>query len=92
MSLWYKRDGVATNQSTVSRCIWTNESASLFPKALVLNLLGWLALLLLFLVIRKNVFNLLSQGLQRNLGRVTEVDQSTRGLPLMACNMDAIEP
>ena len=74
MSLWYKRDGVATNQSTVSRCIWTYESAPLCPKALVLNLLGWFALLLLFLVIRKNVFNLLSQGLQRNLGRVTEVD------------------
>ena len=43
------------------------------PEALVLNLLGWLALLVLFLVIRKNVFNVLSRGLQRNLGRITEV-------------------
>ena len=43
------------------------------PEALVINLLGWLALLVLFLVIRKNVFNVMSRGLQRNIGRVTEV-------------------
>ena len=43
------------------------------PESLVVNLLGWLALLVLFLVMRKNVFNVMSRGLQRNLGRVTEV-------------------
>ena len=43
------------------------------PEALVINLLGWLALLVLFLIIRKNVFNVMSRGLQRNIGRVTEV-------------------
>ena len=60
----------------------TGNSSSLFslrnnyggiPETLVMNLLGWLALLLLFLLIRKNVFNVMSRGLQHNLGRMTEV-------------------
>ena len=33
MSLWHKSAGVATNQSTVSGWIWTNESADLCPQA-----------------------------------------------------------
>ena len=43
------------------------------PEALVINLLGWLALLVLFLILRKNVFNMMSRGLQRNIGRMAEV-------------------
>ena len=43
------------------------------PEALVINLLGWLALMVLFLILRKNVFNMMSRGLQRNIGRMAEV-------------------
>ena len=42
-------------------------------ESLVPNLLAWLFLLALFLITRKNVFNVMSRGLKRNMGRMNEV-------------------
>ena len=39
-------------------------------ESLAPNFLAWLVLLVLFLITRKNVFNVRSRGLKRNIGRV----------------------
>ena len=42
-------------------------------ESLAPNFLAWLFLLVLFLIARKNVFNVMSRGLKRNIGRMNEV-------------------
>ena len=81
MQLTVEQDREMSGEGLEGKCLNKSGSSDPFnievdyggiPQALLLDFIIWLVLMTVFLVMRKNAFSVMSSGLNRNLGKMTE--------------------